>query len=470
MYRSTRYFQVTPEILLEYDYATNYSLYNQGGDVSDVLIDLNGDRVISTLDNAYDTTRYFLVNDAVGGINLSKNNFVTPISAARSRFIRYYQKQTNGQYKDYSDTKHALNNNFFHSDDFDVLFDRMRLHFTSRNFFGDYDGLIFQASILKSDNTKIALASFVITRMDNVVLNPNPMLLNQKLYTSYIDTKIISTDSLLNYNGEYLIRYDLLGRNERLMKNTPIIFEVFGVRNTVDYKGFDVYNCECVSTINIPCVDSYDNVSVSISEANDGDYFVIKPSVSNGLSFSEFISNMDEDPSKYVILHELSLTEYYVDLHNQLRSEITHKEHYVVNATVDTDGVMLINESGLNDAFLYRPICKHGSKCIRFSIEDVLRIVNTYDNTTIVKTARLDYNKPYKYGKHMNKIYIGEQPATVNVFNRRRNLNDDTEDDILRIPSSSANIKVEGTNKIQTQKITVTAFCETTNIRVSIME
>ena len=56
MYRSTRYFQVTPEILLEYDYATNYSLYNQDGDVSDVLIDWNGDRVISTLDNAYDST------------------------------------------------------------------------------------------------------------------------------------------------------------------------------------------------------------------------------------------------------------------------------------------------------------------------------------------------------------------------------------------------------------------------------
>ena len=60
MYRSTRYFQVTPEILLEYDYATNYSLYNQDGDVSDVLIDLNGDRVISTLDNAYDSTRIAL--------------------------------------------------------------------------------------------------------------------------------------------------------------------------------------------------------------------------------------------------------------------------------------------------------------------------------------------------------------------------------------------------------------------------
>lgn len=479
MSKSTRYFQLTPDILLEYNYTTNEVIYNAERNDIEGLYDIGGENNICVLDDSYDYNKYlFISKDVTDGTDKRGENVVS-ISKSNSKFQKYF----NGR-KDNVDSNLSFNYYGKSDDRLNVVFDNLRFHFTSRNFIGEYDALILQAYIYKSDKSRVYLMSFVLPRTLDLKLSGNPLLINQKLYTSYIDKKIISTDVLINFNDEStsILKNYLLGEGERFMINTPINIDVYGVKVSYDEYEYDIYKCEKINGVVVPCVDKYDNVHVKISEADDGDYYIIRPFTNNGDSFSSFISKMNEDVSDYVILHELSLREFYINGNNDLVSEITHKEHYVVNATIDYDGVDIINSDALDNDFLYRPICKYGSKCIRFVIEDIMRIVNTKDNTTIVKSAKIEETKPYKYGKHINKIYMGEIPVNINVFNKRRNIADDSNDDIIKFSTANRTFGVisGGSNDvdgayssgsvIQSRKVSINALCETTNIRISVKE
>lgn len=522
MSNSTRYFQLTSDILIEYNYTTTDVITKdaQAGDCSDVLIDLNdenlnsGNESITVLKNDYDNSVYFYVTDIHNPVNAEsksykdgiksiyadRRNFVTPINKSLTKFVKYnreyrssYIKYGNSsiKLKPYMREGESDNGIININEDCDIIFDKIRFHFTSRNFMGNYDGIIIQAYVYNNYKRKIELLSFTINRFDNLCLNAEPMLINQKLYTLYIDAKIVSTEGLLykmDKKNEYnpLLDY-ITDRNssERLLKNSPIVFELFGINSSFDIVSHEAYNCEKISTVTVPSKDSFDGVSVDINEADDGDYFIIKPDVQNtGYEyFSDFINSLTEDPETYIILHELSLTEYYLDASNNPRQEVTHREHYMINAGVydgnendeQESSISKINDE-LDKNFLYRPICKHSDTCVKFTITDVLKIIDTYNNTTIVKKSTCDCSHPYRYGKKLNQIYLGEVPAQINVYNKRSNLRDE---DIETINFSTnpnlITVRREGSDSngginIQTSSIGITAFCETTKIRLMVTD
>lgn len=476
MAKSTRYFQLTPNILLEYNYV--------GNEIRPDTIAL-GESEITIVRNSNDNTSYLFPKNADNtGLYCDSRNFVTPINKSNTKFVKYHN-DTNDKY--YTNTSLSMFVDEDKPSEFELPYDTVRLHFTSRNFIGDYDGLIFQFYIYCSDKKKISLMSFVIRRFDNVTINPNPMLINQTLYTSYIDTRIFCTEKLLNPNGDDNIshivgtliyddetRYkeEKYGVQPRILKNTPVIVSVYGITGINDRELYDIYNCEQINTITIPCKDLYDNVYVDIKESDKGDYFEISVKTTNNDTLSDFISNIDEHPESYVLLHEISLTEYYIDGNTDVRSEVTSRENIIINAASETDGLININEDGLETPITYRPICKHGSRCISFVITDTVRIVNTNDNTTIVKKGELSYganrNKPNehasKYGKYINRIYLCETPTVVNVYNRRSRLNDE-DNDYVKLSHSKGN-----GHKIENNVTSITAFCETTNIRIQVVE
>ena len=95
-------------------------------------------------------------------------------------------------------------------------------------------------------------------------------------------------------------------------------------------------------------------------------------------------------------------------------------------ASYNEDEKLEINEGAIDNSMYYRPICLTSDRCVRFEIKDVMKLINTKDNTTVVKEGTLMYNKPAKYGKQMLKLHLGELPAQVNVFNKRSDENIDT--------------------------------------------
>ena len=460
-YYSTRYFQLTPEILIEYRYTDLNITVEQDGDVSDYIVDL-GNNPASIINSSYDASNNFVLNSSL-------SSFVLPTNRSESKFIQCsYGSGTSTKYiwNILSSNMSSKSLNTLTENDKDIIFDNFRVHFTSRNAFGDYDGIILKGIIYDINKNKICLLSHCIKKADDMVINHNPMLINQKLYTTYIDLKLPSVGALLNMNtfgGESnLLNNILLGYE--IMDNTPLVMSVYGIKSISDYNNFEYYNTERLNSISIPSKDSYNNLSIEVKEADDGDYFEIYPVVDDSsTSFSDYIYKIsNERPDTIIVLHELSLTEYYTDSLNQVRSETTHREHYIVNAGQANDGTE-INEDDLDKIMTYRPIVSHSGKIVSFIIEDQMKIVNTLDNTTIVKMGTLKYGydngkNPSKYGKRMNKIYLGEIPAQVNVYNKKPDIDTDN----IKITNSGANVKIEN------HQHSIVGFIECANVGVSI--
>ena len=386
MQNSTRYFQLTPEILVEYNYNNLVGAYDQYGDVSDRIVDFENDAYV--VDNKYCSNRTFFWR----GLG---DNFVLPINKAESKFVQCVKNNGFNRDFDFHQFSHTSGNNDMTDD---MLVDRFRLHFTSRNYFGGYDGYIIAIHIYDGLKNKVGLISQYIRKTDDPDINKNPVLINQKLYTTYKDFVIPNITALINADdprlrnelpGAYELKNTLfpkrsISKNYDILENSPVMMSIYGVKSTFLNNNYENYNVEKLNTIYIPIIDKSNELSIHVGEASDGDYFEIYPMIDNmNLSFSDYIYNLsDGHPEHYIVFYELTLIEHYVDTMNQEQDDITHREQYIINAAqqIDDNGdtVLEINEQELDNIMYYRPVLKHSGRVVWFTIDVKTNIINTF--------------------------------------------------------------------------------------------
>ena len=451
---STKYFQLTPEILVEHNYNDINSVNNQNGE----SIDLGEDKFKAmVVQNGFCSTNTFLLPQ-------DKEHFVLPINKSESRFIQYYNGRRDLTYG-HSDFNSTLVSQSSGNDDKsdDILIDTFKLHFTSKNYFGDYDGFIISVTVYDKIKNKVGLLSYYIKRTDNIKLNDNPVLINQKLYTTYLEFTIPSVSALIH---SVELREELPGEDNlvrklfshQIMDNTPIIMNIYGVKSTYKDNNYEYYNTEKISSIFIPIVDKSNHIEVKVEKATDGDYFVIHPVVDNNrVSFSDYIYNLsDGHPEQYIVFYELKVVEYPVDNTRSIE-KTTHREQYIINAGQNDNENSDIN---IDSIMYFRPVLRYSGLNVTFRIDVNMSIINTLDNTTIIKNSSLSVSgeDAKKYGKRMNRIYLGEIPAQINVYNKKP----DIDTDGVKLTNSSSNVKIEN------HQHSVIGFIECANVGVSI--
>ena len=451
---STKYFQLTPEILVEYNYNDINSVNNQNGE----SIDLGEDKFKAmVVQNGFCSTNTFLLPQ-------DKEHFVLPINKSESRFIQYYNGRRDLTYG-HSDFNSTLVSQSSGNDDKsdDILIDTFKLHFTSKNYFGDYDGFIISVNVYDKIKNKVGLLSYYIKRTDNIKLNDSPVLINQKLYTTYLEFTIPSVSALVHSAElkEELPGEDNLVRklfSHQIMDNTPIIMNIYGVKSTYKDNNYEYYNTEKISSIFIPIVDKSNHIEVKVEKATDGDYFVIHPVVDNNrVSFSDYIDNLsDGHPEQYIVFYELKVVEYPV-ANTRSIEKTTHREQYIINAGQNDNENSDIN---IDSIMYFRPVLRYSGLNVTFRIDVNMSIINTLDNTTIIKNSSLSVSgeDAKKYGKRMNRIYLGEIPTQINVYNKKP----DIDTDGVKITNSSSNVKIEN------HQHSVIGFIECANVGVSI--
>ena len=463
---STRYFQLTPEILVEY----NYNECHTNSVTTDIALEENNpkDTTSYIVNNNYCSTKTFLMNS-------DKEHFVLPVNKSESKFIQCFDGTNFASgVNDVSPVSTSLGNEDL---DDDIYMDTFKLHFTSRNYFGDYDGIIISVTVYDKKKNKVGLLSYYIKRTEDQQINENPILINQKLYTTTsVDFKIPNISSVLKSDiepiktgkpGEDILRKALFTAYD-IMDNTPIIFNIYGVKSTYE-NNYEYYTTEKINSIYIPVVDKTNNVEIVVREAEDGDYFVIYPEVDGGTtSFSDYLYTLsNERPEIYIVFHELTLIEHYTPTYStDPVDDITHHEQYIINVGKQNvvDEQHLVNEEDLDDEMYFRPTLRHSGRDISFTINVKTHIINTLDNTTIIKEGSCNYTSenpgqnPKKYGKRMNKIYLGDVPAQVNVYNKKP----DIDIDGVKITNASSNVKIEN------HQHSIIGFIECANVGVSI--
>lgn len=470
----TRYFQLTPDILVEYNYYYLDNVLEQEGNAGDYMIDLD-EYDTYVINNTYCSTRTFFWDKYA-------DKFVTPVNKSESKFVQCINENNsiwNGADMNIKRSEEPIFSTVNNNDPGDLLCDNFRLHFTSRNYLGnnDYDGFILTVHIYDKIKNKICLLSQYIRKDDDSNINDSPVIINQKLYTTYLDFTIPNVYALLNSdidwvnestNGSEDVLKNAISPNYDLMDNTPIVISIYGVKSTIEKNDYEYYNTERLNSIYIPIFDKSNTVSIEINEADDGDYFIIYPKVNdNRSSFSDYVYNLsDGRPETYIVFHELTLTEHYTKNNSRFDS-ITHREQFIINAKNDIsdtgDIETNVDESELDRQIYFRPVLRNTGKIGWFTINVKTYIINTLDNTTTVVSGSLRYGEndgddPKKYGKRMNRIYLGSIPSKVNVYNKKP----DIDRDGVRITNASSNVKIEN------HQHSVIGFVECTNVGVSI--
>lgn len=488
-----RYYQLTPEILLEYVCDGEPKINEDGikGNEKDIYDDNSSTILLKS--NAFDT-KYLCFKKESEGLN-SISNLVLPLNATETQFVivkseyqNFYSKlnasnrfsSKNGSGYIYEDTNYDVNirendGSDSDSDDSDsdsdgsdgsckVKYDKCIVHFTSRNFFGNYDSLIFQTYVYLNNKNKLYFASFLFKKTSNLEMKAEHFLYNGKLYTTQIDFDIPSVSAIFSKKN-VAFNKALKSQSVDLLENTPIGINIYGVSGSI--KGIDNYvklKTHKINSIAIPYVyNKLDEIYIDIAESNVGDYYIIQTKMGNGYSsFVDYINHMGEDIRKYVIMHELCLKEVWVENNGVSHSEITHKELHIIDVNDDDEDIEI--EMRFKENIKYRPICINSGMGYKAIIMDTLKVINTVDNSSYEVTGSLDIDNPYKYGNRLMRLGIkNESRPIVNVYNKKSS-------DEKNVGSNGISLSKGGGFVVENNTQNITSFIECANIGVSIIE
>jgi hypothetical protein len=489
-----QYFQLTPEILLEYVYECDPKLNEDGvdGNIKDIQDDYP---TIMLKSNAFGSKYLCFKNESEGLDSIS--NLVLPLNNTETQFVSV--KNTKGKNQNFY-RKNNTSNRFSTKNSFDyiyedtqydksiinsgnscdVKYDKCIVHFTSRNFFGSYDSLIFQAYVYMSNKAKLYFASFLFKRTSNLELKAEHMLYNEKLYTTQIEFDIPSVSAILSKDEKVrneVFNLALKNQNIELLENTPIGINLYGVSGSVI--GTDNYvrlNALKINSISIPYTyNKLDEIHITISEAEDGDYYYIDPDIGGYSSFVDYIESMGEDIREYMVMHELKLKEVWVDRDGNPHSEITHKEFHIIDINDDDEDEEISKR--FDAKIKYRPICTKSGDGYKATIIDTIKIINTIDSSSYEVTGSEDISNPKKYGLRFKRLDINR--PIVNVYNKNTLSGSSESGNYVSGLESSVNgsggngvviLNNGGRFVVENMTQNITSFIECTNVGVSIIE
>lgn len=426
-----RYFQLTPEILLEYVYENDPKSDEDG--IKGNKKDIYDDTPTMLLKSNVFPSKYLCFKneseglDSISNLVLPLNNTETQFVLAKNTYQRFFSKTNvsnivytnNGNRYIYEDTNYD-DDIQTKGESCDVKFDKCIVHFTSGNYFGNYDSLIFQSYVFLNDKSKFYFASFLFKKTSNLEMKVEHMLYKEKLYTTQIEFDIPSVFAIFSEDNK-VFNDVLKSQNIELLKNTPVVINVYGV--TGSKKGIDNYerfNTLKINSICIPLYNKLDEIYVNIYEADDGDFYYIDPEMSSSYtSFVDYIESMGEDIRAYMVMHELCLKEVWIDSSDaSTHSEITHKEYHIIDINEDDTNVEISKR--FDAKIKYRPICTKSGNSYRAIIMDTIKIMNTVDSSTYEVTGSLEIANPYKYGKRLKRLELNnELRPIVNVYNKK---------------------------------------------------
>jgi hypothetical protein len=438
---SSRFIQLSPQILVEYVYTdpTNPTIFNTAGYPIEIMRDLhtggsyffNTIGVAATMGNYRDisaasitpnNTKYAYLNTSVG---VPYNDF-DPKLTPTANLLQTFSPQLNVQY------------------------DRVRIHFVAGFNFEDYDGIIFEVAVPRRDGTPLNLSSINFLKTDTPVFNPDPFLVGDKLYSTYIEWRVPS----LFYMNNAFLKTDPNGLGWKLTEGQgflgtpPITIKASGIYLTTIENSYSIYDVQEINSVSILNRDIYDNLFAQVVESEVGDYFELSGQVT-GSTFANFIAQLNSSGGNYVVFHEVIVSEQ------------------IGTGFVQTSNQVFTQTTNFDEPILLRPIILNSSIAVSFAINYILRLYNRDDNTQIIKNARLISFDPKKYGRRILQINLGVVPRVANVYNK---LNNDTGQQIVvggnGVTSADLSREIAESLVVRTQY--VTSFRDRINIKAAV--
>ena len=436
---SSRFIQISPQILIEYIYTdqANPTTFNTATTPIELMRD------------GHTTGTYFFNTDSVSAIMGNYRDIsAASITATNTQYVSL-DTSIGVPYNDFdpllTDSAQLLQT---FSPQLDVAYDKMKIHFVAGFNFEGFDGIVFEALAPRRDNVMMNFASINFLKTDTPVFNPDPLLLADKLYATYIEWRVPSLFFMNNLfttadpNG---VAYKIT-EGQGFIGTPPITLRATGIYETIVENAYSFYNMEEINSVSILARDIYSNLYAVVKEADDGDYFTLHGEVT-GSSLSNFIAQLNSSGGNYVVFYEISVVEQ-------------------VGTVFATTSTQVFTQNGdFDEPILYRPIIKNANTAVSFSINLSMRLFNKADSTQIIKNAKLTSFDAQRYGKQMLTLNLGVVPTVANVYNQ---INNDTGKQIVIGTGNSADNSAKTSEQIAESLVVRTSYVTTFGDRIKV--
>jgi hypothetical protein len=382
MSKVSKYVKLDKNILLEYIYNDS----NLIGEPYNILVN-----------SKYRTQAYVAGSASV--TNNSIDNQLFKIDTLSSRYglidTSYY---TFLQQKNYSEGN-------------PIQHDTVKIHLPVNWTFGEYLGFYIRVYAFDSANMKTYDLSnfyFDMTSVNQTYLlnfSTPPLLFQEKLWGKNIVIDIpslnaISSQLIGTSPKEDSINYNLTN-GDGLSSTSPIFIDFHFINNIQTINGVSTYLLSGNSTITIPQSPEYENLSLVVEHAKNGDYFEVYGIYNNTLAgFKKFIDDSYTIGRNYYVQYDITLYE------QNIRGKTT-------TITV-TDN--------FNETIEYRPIIKYSTTTAIIDVE--MRMIDSVDNSSIIRRASYGMlqDELSKYSLNMMKINVSNV-SKPKIYNLKSSIN-----------------------------------------------
>jgi hypothetical protein len=284
-----------------------------------------------------------------------------------------------------------------------IKYDTVRLHLRSGYSFSarGYEGFLFEVTADRNSGVKNYLTQLVYLNQSNYEYsNPKPFILGETLYSKFIEVKV---PTLVQQNQEFLDRFygdgTQFSSDVSQTSNYGINFKLIDTLSTE--AGFDYIYTGEENKFTISREDEFQDFTVIVESATDGDYFKIYGEKDNSASnFEGYILNRIQTSRDDITVF------FDVEVFEQ-----------VGVSNIKTSSMSYTQYEDFDTPITFRPIIQNANNAVNFSIDVTMRIYNQTDNTQIVKRASLTVNQPAKYGKSLQKITINSENKLSEIYN-----------------------------------------------------
>lgn len=218
-----------------------------------------------------------------------------------------------------------------------------------------------------------------------------PFRINEKLWGKSITIYVpaLYDEALKRTNGsptQGSINYNLTNGVLGLSQTSSIYIDFRFLTKKATILGETTYLTTPPLITSVPQAPEYNNLSVEVKPATDGDYFTINGLYNNTIGdFESFMLSLEQSGKKSYILY--SITTYEENIPQETRDIYVYKNFY----------------KGIDD---YRPVFKFSNTTASIRVD--MKLVNASDSSMITKTAEytLVGNDVSKYGKYITPINI----------------------------------------------------------------
>jgi hypothetical protein len=284
-----------------------------------------------------------------------------------------------------------------------IKYDSIRLHLRSGYSFSarGYEGFLFQVAAKRETGIRNYLTQLVYLNTSNYeYANPKPFILGETLYSKFIDIKI---PTLVNQNSEFddLFYGDGTLDSSDLDPSASYELTFKLINNLETFNGFDYFTTAEENKFTVSREDEFQDFTVVVEDATDGDYFRIYGEKDNSIgSFEAYILNQITKTSDDIIVM------FDVDVFESIGT-----------SEVKTFQTTYTQYEDFNTPIVFRPVIINSNVASSFSIDVTMRIWNQTDNTQIVKRASLSVDQAAKYGKKLQKLKIDSPNQLTEVYN-----------------------------------------------------